>query len=181
MNPKVKQKFQALEEQRSLLYKMTDHLTDDQANIKPKDNGWSLAQVYYHIYLIESNTFDYLSHKIKEGVEVPKSGFKEWYRSTLLKFFLKLPIKYRAPRRVSEPIPEEVDFKEVKTKWAEVREGMKLLLEVLTPQQIESQMFTHPRIGKINIYQTLEFLKDHHHHHLPQIKNRLSTIEASLN
>jgi len=180
MNPKVKQKFQALEDQRSLLYKLTDHLTDAQANKKPKE-GWSLAQVYYHIYLIESNTFDYLSHKIKEGADIPKSGIKEWYRSTLLKFFLKLPVKYRAPRRVSEPIPDVVEFNKIKEKWTEVREGMKLLLEVLTKQQIESQMFTHPRIGKINIYQTLEFLKDHHQHHLPQIKNRLSTIEASLN
>ena len=181
MNPKVKQKFQALEEQRSLLYKMTDHLTDDQANIKPKDNGWSLAQVYYHIYLIESNTYDYISYKIKEGAHVPKAGFKEWSRYMLLKISLGLPIKYRAPRKVSEPIPDVVKFNELKESWSEKRESFKLLLEVMSPEQLHSQMFNHPRVGRINIFQTLEFLRDHHHHHLPQIKNRLSTIEASLN
>lgn len=179
MNSKVKQKFQALEDQRSLLYKITDHLTDDQANMKAQNNGWSLAQIYYHIYLIESNTFDYLSHKLKEEKDIPESGVKEWCRSILLKFLLKLPVKYKAPRKVSEPIPDKVEFDDLKQKWNETREAIKLLLEVLTPQQLDSQMFRHPRMGHINIYQTLDFLKDHHEHHLPQIKNRLSKIESS--
>ncbi|QSE97976.1 DinB family protein [Fulvivirga lutea] len=178
MNAKVKEKFQSLEYQKEYLLVMTADVSEAQANKKFDEGQWSLAQTLFHLYLVEQKTFEDISKRIKNNQKAENVGIKEKFRHSLLKLFLKLPIKYKAPRTVSEPIPEVVNLEELKSDWANLRESFRLLLSIQTDSQLELKLFKHPRVGYLNLIQTIEFIKAHHKHHLAQIKRLLSNIQA---
>lgn len=176
MNANVKQKFQSLEYQREYLFSLCLGIPTEKTNVQFATKTWSLAQVYYHLYLVERRVFDDISKRLKSYQTAEPSGFKEAYRLQLMKLFLRLPLKFKAPKVVEDDIPESVDLEKLKEDWSNLRQAIELLLNVNSDEQLKLKLFRHPRIGLINIVQTLEFIKAHHKHHLPQVKNLLSKI-----
>ena len=147
MNSKVKEKFQSLEYQKEYLFSMMSNVTDDQANNNVEPDGWSLAQTLYHLYLVEQKTFEDISKRIKSSFEAKPVSAKEKFRHYLLKLFLRLPIKFKAPRAVSEDIPNNIDIIKLKEEWKNLREAFKLLLSVQSDEQLQLRLFKHPRVG----------------------------------
>jgi hypothetical protein len=176
MNPGLKIRFDKLQDQKAVLVDKVQNLDNQQINSKANGDGWTLGQVYYHLFLVEEGTFRYMADKVKEIAAIDKAGFKSQWRSLLLKVFLAMPWKYKAPSRVSDSIPDEVDIKRVIEDWTQVRDKFHLLLSAQDDQYLSKKIFKHPRIGYINFYQTLEFIKAHHQHHFRQINNLLSNI-----
>lgn len=176
MNPGLKKRFDKLQNQKNVLINKVQNLNDEQVNRKVNSDGWTLGQVYYHLYLVEEGTFRYMADKVKEITAIDNVGVKSWWRSILLKFFLAMPWKYKAPRRVSDSIPNEVNITEVLADWTRIREKFHLLLNAQDDQHLSKKIFKHPRIGYINFFQTLEFIEAHHQHHFRQINNLLSNI-----
>ncbi|RMF58455.1 MAG: hypothetical protein D6748_08640, partial [Calditrichaeota bacterium] len=54
--------------------------------------------------------------------------------------------------------------------WDEVREDIFQFLEALPASRTRVVIFRHAMIGYINIYQTLNFFRDHLAHHIKQIR-----------
>ncbi|MEQ8927403.1 MAG: DinB family protein [Fulvivirga sp.] len=178
MNSKVKEKFQSLEYQKEYLLTLSGDVTEAEANKKFNADQWSLAQTLYHIYLVEQKTFDDISKRIKYNQDAEPVGLKEKFRHSLLKLFLRLPLKFKAPKTVSESIPDQINLNELRSDWSNLRESFRLLLSIQTDQQLDLKLFKHPSVGYLNLIQTIEFIKAHHKHHLPQIKRLLSNIKT---
>lgn len=176
MNPGIKKRFDKLQDQKNVLVDKVQNLDDEKINSKVNGDGGTLGQVYYHLFLVEEGTLRYMADKVKEISAIERAGMKSWYSSVLLKFFLAMPWKYKAPRRVSESIPEQVDIKKVIEDWTQIRDRFNLLLTAQEDKYLSKKIFKHPRIGYINFFQTLEFIEAHHQHHFRQINNLLSKI-----
>ncbi len=176
MNPGIKKRFDKLESQKSILINKVQNLDDEQINRKVNGDGWTLGQVYYHLYLVEDGTFNYITDKVKEITSINNTSMKSGYRNLLLKLFLGLPLKFKAPKRVSDSIPDHINIEIVISDWTLVREKFNLLLSAQEDHYLSKKVFKHPRIGYINFFQTLEFIEAHHQHHFRQINNLLSNI-----
>lgn len=178
MNAKVKQKFQSLEYQREYLFTLIDQIPTERANLRFEENSWSLAEVYYHLYLVEQKVFDDVAARIKHYNTAKKTGIKEEIRVSILKILLKLPFKYKAPRVVKESIPKDVNINNLRIDWDNLRQAFELLLNGNSDEDLKLKLFKHPVVGLMNIIQTLDFIKAHHKHHLSQVKNLLSKIKS---
>uniref|UniRef100_UPI00404B7F70 DinB family protein n=1 Tax=Fulvivirga sp. TaxID=1931237 RepID=UPI00404B7F70 len=176
MNPGIKKRFNKLQDQKKVLVDKVQNLNHEQINSKVNSDGWTLGQVYYHLFLVEDGTFKYLANKVKEISALESRDIKSTYRFWLLKFFLAMPWKYKAPRTVSETIPDDIDIEEVLSNWTDIRDKFSLLLTAQEDRFLKKKVFKHPRIGYIDFYQTIEFIEAHHRHHLRQINNLLSKI-----
>lgn len=176
MNQSLKRRFDKLEDQKKVLVDKVQNLDNEQINSKANGDGWTLGQVYYHLYLVEDGTFKYMAEKVKEINIIDNAGLKSSWRSLVLKVSLALPIKYRAPKRVSDSIPDQVDIHKVINDWTQNREKFKLLLNAQEDKYLSKKVFNHPRVGYINFFQTIEFIEAHHQHHFRQINNLLSNI-----
>jgi hypothetical protein len=174
MNPKIEGQFKRLEKLKNEFAQKVKGLSLERINKKPDGNKWSIGQVYYHLFLVEEGTYKYLTEKTKEINNISDSGLKSWYRTALLKIFLWLPVKFKAPRTVSDSIPEFIDFDRLMGDWNMLREKLSLLLHAQEERHLRRKIFKHPRIGYINFYQTLEFIESHHRHHIKQINDLLS-------
>jgi hypothetical protein len=174
MNPKIERQFKQLEKLKNMFEQKVKGLSSEKINKKPKGDNWSIGQVYYHLFLVEEGTYKYLTEKTKEINSITDSGLKSWYRTTLLKLFLWFPFKFKAPRTVSDSIPDEIDFDSLMTDWNLLREKISLLLHAQEERHLKRKIFKHPRIGYINFYQTIEFIESHHRHHIKQINDLLS-------
>ena len=91
----------------------------------------------------------------------------------LLRVLLALPLKFKAPRVVKENIPDTIKLEELSAEWDEIRSHMQSFLSNLDEQMLTKKIFKHPRIGMINIVQTMHFYLAHLEHHIPQIKRQL--------
>lgn len=163
-------KLHKLEHTKDQLLKELSHLSVEKLNESPAPEKWSIAQVVFHIYLAELRSFQYMEKKCSDWQAQPTATFSEKIRSLLLSVSLRLPIKYKAPRVVSEQIPETVDWAQLIADWADLRKNLHELLERIPSEAYKKQLLKHPIIGKINIPQAITFFQDHFDHHVPQIK-----------
>ncbi len=165
----VEKKFTKIEEQRRKLLEEISKLTHEQQNFKPAPESWSIAQVLNHLIYAETNSVKYMQKKLQGVAAEPKSGIKEVFRSIMLNMFLRLPVKYKAPK-AALPVQEEVYiFENLKTQWEGIRAEIKKILDQLDAASTEKLIFKHPIVGKFNIYQTMSFLVEHIEHHKKQI------------
>ena len=176
MEVKVKKKFEALKAQKKYVLELIDQLTENQANEGVIKGKWSVAQIIYHLYLVEKHTFEAISKRLQFNRPDEKTGFKQAYRMLLLQIALALPRKYKAPSVVSDNIPEHNEMTTLLDDWKKTRDAYELLYNAQPPDKLQVKLFKHPVIGYINLLQTLDFIKAHHEHHLPQLKHLLSKI-----
>ena len=174
MNVNIKHKFQSLEYQREYLFTLLRDINSYKANLQLAPDTWSLAQIYYHLYLVEKRVFDDITKRLKSHHLAEPAGLKEGYRLAVLKLFLGLPLKFKAPRAVKDSIPDQVVLDDLNEEWTHLRQAFELLLNVNSDEQLNLKLFKHPRVGLLSIIQAIDFIKAHHKHHLPQIKNLLS-------
>ena len=67
-------------------------------------------------------------------------------------------------------IPQEYDINELKTKWLTVRNKLHTALGEVDKELCKQYLFVHPYAGRLNIYQTMDFLVQHFNHHNRQMK-----------
>lgn len=174
MNDKLRKQLTRLENSRLQLKNKVAAISPEHINESVIDNHWTLGQVLYHLYLVDRLTLQAMQERVKEGKVTSKISLKHKWRALLLKIALRLPLKFRAPSSVEKGIPDKVVFDELMLDWQKTREELKNFIEQLPTDSYDMKIFRHPRIGMINLYQTLAFIQDHFDHHLPQIKNLLS-------
>ena len=169
MKRKTEKAFNRLEKQRMNLLSHYRSLSDEQLRFNPGPESWNLLQVMRHLVTAEKQSLIYIQRKISHPENTPKAGAGSRFRSLLLKLALLLPIKFKAPKiaEVEEVYP---DLNEMVLEWDDVRNEYQEMILKNDAETLSKALYTHPRAGKLNIKQAIEFMEDHVAHHQKQIE-----------
>ena len=160
-----------------LLEKIKDQ-PDTVLNTKPENGGWSVLQVVYHLVLVEEASLAYVKKKLSYGDDIPKAGIKQAFRSQYLNYFIRTPIKVKAPTLVNESqMPEDIRFWEVLKKWKDNREELKEFLDQMPDKLLKTELYKHGLVGKLTPRNMLLFFEGHFNRHLKQINKVLKEVK----
>ena len=165
----IDRKFSQLENQRKQLLADIEKLSHEQQNFKVSQDSWSIFQVIAHLITAETNTLKYMKKKILGIDQVPKAGIVASLRAQTLNTFLKLPIKYKAPKAALPEFENVYFFENTKKEWDNLREQFITLLNQFDVKNSNKLIFKHPVAGRLNIHQALNFMEEHIIHHEKQI------------
>ena len=77
--------FELLDYQRKKMIAELDTYSEKQLLFKPKKDGWSMAQVIDHLYLVEKQAKNYIDNKLLEQKEnIPPTNWKSGFRKNIL-------------------------------------------------------------------------------------------------
>ena len=174
MNTRLQYQFDQLERDRiGLLEKLTGY-PENILNQKPGLEKWSVNQILIHLLTSERLTLLYLKKKSR-GIDALKdSGLLTDLRLYLLKISQRLPLRFKAPKFLKQSTPDPVSLTELITQWNQSRVELQNFLESIADEHVRKLIYKHPVAGRFNIYQCLAFLREHFHHHLPQIDRVLN-------
>lgn len=170
MTSGLHKKFNAIEDTRLRISFHVSSWEDEQFNLKPSGDKWSPGQVIFHLVQVEQFSVSYVKKKLSYPGTLKKTGAGTSFRFFLLKFFLNLPVKYKAPAPVSI-VPEILSREELLKQWEDTRKEMGKLLDNFPAELLDKNIFKHLVAGRLTISQMLDFINDHINHHLPQILN----------
>jgi uncharacterized damage-inducible protein DinB len=172
LNHKLQQHFAFLESQRAALVARVRNVTPEQLN-GHQPGAWSLSQVLAHLIASEQLSVRYLKKKIQGIESAPNTGMLETLTMWALIVSQRLPLKFKAPKVVTENTPTFSDVHQIIAAWDQCRHELKDLLSAFSEDQLNRQIYKHPIAGKLNIQQALRFFREHIIHHEPQIKKLL--------
>jgi len=174
MNPKLEQHLNRLDKSLDELISYLDGLSSDVLHRK-KDEKWSAAQVFQHLHDSEAGTVGYLAKKLQTPIsEIPSGGLSSLVRSRMLSRALRSRTnQFRVPKALSE-VADKPDYEKLRESYLKTRAELRTHLAPLRKNELRRAYFKHPRVGRLTIYQTLEFLEDHFDRHFDQIKKRTS-------
>lgn len=168
MNTDLKEKYLEIEAIKNNFLKKVEALSFDKLNKLPADGGWSAGQVLYHCAFAESGTVFVINKNLAENKIQQKSDIGSVLRNISLILFLKLPLKFKAPKQVSK-VPETITLDELKKYFGKNSADFRKILEELPAEMEDKFIFKHPRSGLFNIIQTLNFTREHYLHHERQL------------
>jgi hypothetical protein len=163
--------FNELEINRHSLFEKLGVINSDLLNFTPDTASWSILQVCHHLIVSEELSLLYLNKKLQYKTNIPPSDIRSSLSSFSLNLAMRFPFRLSAPQRVSE-FPENLEWKDLKTRWSKVREGIKKRLATIPEEFKDKLVYKHPAAGRLTIHQMLTFFKIHISRHEKQI-NRL--------
>lgn len=169
MNEKIKEKLSILENSRLALLDKLKEVSPCKLETQPAPGKWSASQIFYHLNKAESFSTIYVSKKRLDVNNLKKTGLNEWFKLMVLKFLFILPFGLKAPDVLGE-MPEKVDYNEIVAEWNSTRKKLEELIESLPEDMLCKNVFKQPAIGRINIYQMLEFMQAHFNRHAKQVE-----------
>ena len=174
MHPKLQKIFDELEADRSAWLDKVSILSDEQFNASPAPGKWSIGYILSHIMTAERLSLLYMKKKSLGMDVLDNSGIVEHVKFIFLKVSQRIPsVKFKAPHVVVEKTPEALSFQELSDQWTASRENLKIFLNSIDDKNIRKKIYKHIIVGQLDVVQGLKFLREHFHHHLPQIKRLL--------
>ncbi len=164
----IHKKYLILEENRKKLYALLESLDSTRLNYRPAEDKWSITQIIFHLVKAEQLSVISINKESRKS-DTRKAGMSSHFRALLLNSSLMTPLKFKAPSILGN-MPKEYDINELLTKWLTVRNKLYNALGDIDNESGKRYMFEHPYAGKLNIYQTMDFLVRHFNHHHRQIK-----------
>lgn len=135
-----------------------------------ENNGWNMLQVMEHIIISEKGTFEYLKRKTSAAyTEIPLSDGENEKSSQQLNAALVSDKRWAAPQVLPPPTGTQ-SLENMVAYWDRLREDLEHFLLGLQPEYYHRQIFKHPFSGRLDLFQTLEFLIHHIAHHRHQLK-----------
>ena len=171
MNALVSAKFSRLENARLSLIETLKNIPAEKLETPPHIGKWSVSQIFYHLNTAEKFSTIYVSKKRLDVNNLKKTGLKEQLRMVGLKLIFVLPFGLKAPVNVLGDVPEKVDYNTILSEWNETRKKLKELLESLPDDMLYRNVFKQPAIGRISIFQMLDFMQAHFDRHKRQVEN----------
>ena len=165
-------KQQGIEEIKTRFLKKVEGLSDAQLNKIPADGGWSAAQVLYHCGMAENETIKNILKNQQAHPTKLKENLRSKINGSLLMVFLKLPLKFKAPKIVSS-VPENISLDSLKSDYDKNTVSFKQLLQNFPNELMGKLIFKHPIVGLLTIEQTVGFLAEHYLHHERQMDKLL--------
>lgn len=171
MSNQLVKAYQQVREQKKWMLAQVAKSNVDKNSHNPNEK-WSINQLIFHLYNVESSILEYINYKHSKGELTQPIGMKAILKFQFLKALLKTKLKFKTPKRVSE-IPEDLDFNQLITDWENTQIDFELLLSNFPKELHNKGVFRHPYAGFLSIKQTIAFMVDHSNHHKSQM-NRLS-------
>lgn len=159
-----------------------DNLFSSLSQIKESDylkkegpNSWNILQVLEHLHVSEKSSLKYLLFKAKDpNATYQKTGMKEKFNTWILKRRMASPKKIMAPDvKGLSPTADGLQFEQIISNWKSNRESLRIFLNEQAPDKFFLNMYKHPAIGRINLFQMLEFFMGHIERHEGQIRRIL--------
>jgi uncharacterized damage-inducible protein DinB len=152
-------------------------LTDEQADFRPDENQWTIAEIVEHISIVNDG-FLRLTHKLlKQAESAPRPPRADLSLGhTSLDENGQQPGPFQAPDRVRPQGGVSVE-----DSLAKMRASLAGFTEIqsrLEAVDLSEQMFPHPALGPINAYQWMVLLGEHEDRHRGQIE-RLKAAAGS--
>ncbi|GAB2534869.1 DinB family protein [Rufibacter soli] len=173
MHPSLIPYFNQLEQQRQEFSAWVANAPASQQMQSPGPGQWSAAKVLYHLAEIDRLVVTALQKRMASPKPLRPYRWGTQIRGFLLNLFLKLPIKFKAPAVVQE-MPAQVVVANVIQEWKETRNQLQTFLAQYKPENLDKEVFFHPRSGMLTLSQTLRFMVEHTEHHRRQMKRLLS-------
>jgi len=177
MKKSVKNQLDSLNSELSLLFRDLKKYSDDDLNWKPGKGKWSVLQIMEHLILAELLSQKYLEKKLSFNPELKNTNILSAMRSMFITFYLRTPLKVKAPAAVEENLPETSTFWELVKQWKQNREELETYLNSLPPELFKKQLYKHPLGGKMSIGNMMSFHKNHFNRHRKQIEGILKNFK----
>lgn len=146
-------------------------------NTSPAPSAWSVLHVIQHIMVTEGISLAYMTKKLSYGGDIPKAGLNSKMRRLALSLVFALPFKYKAPQ-VLDFLPETTNIDLIATKWAAQRLEFYGFLDNMSDEVLDSEIWRHQIVGKMNISQMIDFFDSHFDRHQKQIEKTLNIVTA---
>lgn len=176
MNQNLEMLLNELEAEKSNFISMVEGFSRDQRMIKP-ENGWNMLQVMEHVIWSEQGTLEYMKRKTQAPwADIELTTENEHKRSEQLKEALISEKRWKAPDVLPDPTGSQ-SFENMMTYWDNLRNDYLEFLNSLDTNYHNRLIFKHPFSGRLNLYQTLEFLNSHLIHHIHQLKRIVEVLK----
>ena len=162
----MKEKLDILNNELDLLFKLLSKYSNEEINFKPSLKKWSIGENMYHLWLTEITTENYIRKKTSYPKTLINVSKIARLRLKLLKLIFFIGLKFKAPKIVVDPIPQNIDLKELKNKWLKSRDSFEMLINNLDTEILKKGVLRHPLAGRIDMDMTLNFLLSHFRHHM---------------
>ncbi len=172
MEAKIKKKFEEMESDLFSVLKELEGRDEFILNQAPQPGKWSIVQILHHLMEVEIGTLMYIKKKTQSPENLEKSGFTEWWKSGILNFYLKAPIKWKAPKSV-DTVPDTDSFENTTARFKKTRASWNEFLSSMPEDWAGKKIFRHPTTGRMNLFQTLRFIDLHAKRHYKQIRKIL--------
>lgn len=138
--------------------------------VNPAKGKWSALQILHHMHQVEQGTLRYIQKKLsfsKGGL--PNATLLSSLKVVLLRLVLRSPLKFKAPPGLGD-VPADPSFEQIQESWKRTHDEFRTLISGLEENKLSWQLFKHPFIGRLNMKDTLRFMKSHFTHHARQIR-----------
>jgi uncharacterized damage-inducible protein DinB len=169
------QAFDRMENERQALLKQLEAHSKDMLEKKPDSDSWSVTEVIYHLKIAEEGALKYMHKKLEVGGH-SKAKASAGFKQRLLNFMVSLPIKFKAPKVAQLPKNAEVSYKQAVQEWNAIRDALKGQYQSVDESVIGNELFKHPAMGKMNLVQSVRFMRQHMQRHIGQIEKTLKTV-----
>ena len=171
MNNRLQHHFDTLQLQKEKLIERIRQ-SPEKFDIKPNNASWSIHEVVAHIITAEKLSAFYLQKKIQAIDNVGNTGLWEEFKMLSVRIAQRLPLKFKAPKKVVERTTSYKNLDELIHDWNDTRDLLRVELEKINDHQVKRKIFKHIVAGRMNAAHAIEFLHEHINHHQRQL-NRL--------
>ena len=134
------EKIENLNKELSLTFERLSKYSNQEINFKPNSKKWSIGENMYHLWLTEITTEKYIRKKTSYPDTLINVSNIAKLRLKLLKLIFFLGLKFKAPKIVVDPIPENIDLQELKNKWLKSRDSFEILINNLDEEILFSEL-----------------------------------------
>lgn len=172
---KLLEEFRKMESERESMMSELSAYSEEVLTKKPDSESWSVAEVAMHLVVAESGALAYMRKKLEYGGH-SRSTFGAAFKQKLLNFAVSLPVKFKAPKVASIKEGENVSFAEASEKWKSVRQELLKEYEPMDDELVSHELFKHPAAGKMNVLQSVEFMRKHMNRHIKQMRSTAKAV-----
>lgn len=143
------------------------------------NGGWSALMVLEHIITSETGTLEYIRRKTQApALEIESTGEREAASAQMLFSALRSQERWSAPDILPEP-SGKFSLAQLNYGWNGNRTLWVNTLKAMDPEYLNKAVFKHPRAGRMNLDDTIEFLTLHIVHHRYQIDRIAEQYQAN--
>lgn len=174
MKEELLQQVEQLDQTLNLLFSNLQSYSHDQLNQAPSPNSWSPTQILHHIMLSEKYSLLYCQKKLSHQPALKTVGPLDHLKAKLVKWYLQIPIKFKAPQKLSGPaLPKESQLTDIQMQWQEQRKALHLFFEELPAKYVNKVIYKHPFGGRLSLEGMLNFFEAHFDRHRKQLLRAL--------
>ena len=110
------EKLDRLDKELDKLFELLSKYSNEEINLKPNLKKWSIGENMYHLWLSETSTEKYIRKKTSYPDTLVNVNPIARLKLSILYLVFFIGIKFKAPKILVDPIPNNVDLEELKKK-----------------------------------------------------------------